>query len=203
MIPPRDATDEYMQAGDRTMDIRFDIDLGELVQGHHVVGRGIELGQTIKVSRLMRDMREELAELARRASENPGAGISGINVSHRTFTPKPGDLDTVEIHQSEPQFHHEYVPGIEPAEDEADPFFWYWTLRVSDDLGTVYRDDNGGARGPSTGGLATHGSRDLGGHIPETAKRLEIGFEPPAGWVPPEPWRRQLVIDLSTRSLAK
>ena len=47
-IPPREATARYfdnMRAGglDRTLDIAFDLDLGELIPGHHVVVRGIEL----------------------------------------------------------------------------------------------------------------------------------------------------------------
>jgi hypothetical protein len=48
VIPPRDATRRYFDnmahAGiDRALDIEFDIDLGELIPGHHVVLRGLEL----------------------------------------------------------------------------------------------------------------------------------------------------------------
>jgi hypothetical protein len=47
-IPPRDATRRYFEnmrrSGlDRTLDIEFDVDLGELIPGHRVVLRGIEL----------------------------------------------------------------------------------------------------------------------------------------------------------------
>lgn len=44
-IPPRTATDAYFakQGGSRQLDIVFDIDLGELLEGHHVVARGLEL----------------------------------------------------------------------------------------------------------------------------------------------------------------
>jgi hypothetical protein len=42
-IPPRNAT----QMGSlRRIDITFDVDLGELVSGHHVVARGLEFADT-------------------------------------------------------------------------------------------------------------------------------------------------------------
>ncbi|MFC5814430.1 hypothetical protein [Nonomuraea harbinensis] len=43
-IPPRTATDAYFakMGGSRRLDIVFDIDLGELLEGHHVVARGLE-----------------------------------------------------------------------------------------------------------------------------------------------------------------
>ena len=34
---------------DRTVDIAFDVDLGELVPGHHVIARGIDRGAVIEV----------------------------------------------------------------------------------------------------------------------------------------------------------
>jgi hypothetical protein len=44
-IPPRTATDTYFakMGGARRLDIVFDIDLGELLEGHHVVARGLEM----------------------------------------------------------------------------------------------------------------------------------------------------------------
>ncbi|MFI7423158.1 hypothetical protein [Nonomuraea sp. NPDC049684] len=47
-IPPRTATDAYFaeRNGSRRLDIVFDIDLGELLEGHHVVARGLELSET-------------------------------------------------------------------------------------------------------------------------------------------------------------
>ncbi|MEU1392249.1 MULTISPECIES: hypothetical protein [unclassified Nonomuraea] len=43
-IPPRTATDAYFteRGGSRRLDLLFDIDLGELLAGHHVVARGLE-----------------------------------------------------------------------------------------------------------------------------------------------------------------
>jgi hypothetical protein len=40
-LPPRTATDVYLAEIGETLDIEFDVDLGELVQGHRVVARGI------------------------------------------------------------------------------------------------------------------------------------------------------------------
>ncbi|GAA2205068.1 hypothetical protein GCM10009850_006910 [Nonomuraea monospora] len=44
-IPPRTATDDYLaRMGEkRRLDLAFDIDLGELAEGHRVVARGLEL----------------------------------------------------------------------------------------------------------------------------------------------------------------
>jgi hypothetical protein len=39
---PRTATSDYLSANQRQLDIVFDLDLGELMPGHHVVARGIE-----------------------------------------------------------------------------------------------------------------------------------------------------------------
>lgn len=48
-IPPRTAVDAYFahlraMGVQRHLDVTFDVDLGELVEGHHVVVRGIERG---------------------------------------------------------------------------------------------------------------------------------------------------------------
>ncbi len=149
MLPSRDATDGYLARSGRRIDIACDVDLGELVKGHHVVVRGIE---------------------------------------------HAGEVDG---RLREPQLHYEFVPGIEAHEDDADHFFWYWMLSVSDDVGTRYRDDNSGVRAPSVGGAATHGTRDLGEPIPATASRLVIRFAPPSRFDPPGPYRSTLVFDLS------
>jgi hypothetical protein len=148
VLPGRDATDRYLARSGRRIDIACDVDLGELVRGHHVVVRGIE---------------------------------------------HAGDVDG---RAREPQLHYEFVPGIEAHEVEADRFFWYWMLAVSDDVGTRYRDDNSGVRAPSEGGAATHGARDLGPPIPAAASRLVFRFRPPSRFEPPGPYRSELVFDL-------
>src|SRR5262249_55212939 len=40
-LPPRTATDAYLAEIGERLDIAFDVDLGELVEGHRVVGRGV------------------------------------------------------------------------------------------------------------------------------------------------------------------
>ncbi len=45
-LPPRDATDRFLARlgrWGRRIDIPFDVDLGELVNGHRVIARGLEL----------------------------------------------------------------------------------------------------------------------------------------------------------------
>lgn len=143
-IPPRTATDAYLakMRGSRRLDLVFDIDLGELLDGHHVVARGLEL------------------------SEGGGA------------------------------LHYEFVPGVSgDEEDDKGPFFWYWMLSTEDDLGTPYEDDNTGAFDPE-GVAAAHGSRDLGGPVPPSARRLSVTFTPATGWTPAGPWCRRLDITL-------
>ncbi|MFI6742876.1 hypothetical protein ACIBI9_59145 [Nonomuraea sp. NPDC050451] len=143
-IPPRTATDAYFakMGGLRRPDVVFDIDLGELVEGHHVVARGLEI-----------------------------SGADGV-------------------------LHYEFVPGVRQHELETKgPFFWYWMLSAEDDLGTPYRDDNGGAFDPE-GEAAAHGTRDLGGPVPRSARRLRLNFRPAEGWEPTRSWCGQLDIAL-------
>jgi hypothetical protein len=50
-LPPRTATDEYFarmaaHGVRRELDVVFDVDLGELVEGHHVIARGLERAAT-------------------------------------------------------------------------------------------------------------------------------------------------------------
>jgi len=154
VLPGRDATERYLARSERQIDIACDVDLGELVKGHHVVVRGIELGGPVD--------------------------RSGV----------------VDGPEREPQLHYEFVPGLEDHEKDADRFFWYWMLAVSDDVGTRYRDDNSGVLAPSVGGAATHGTRDLGPPIPATASRLVIRFQPASRFEPPGHYRSELVFDL-------
>jgi hypothetical protein len=43
-IPPRTVTDAYLTMVGETLDVVFDADLGEVIDGHHVVVRGICFG---------------------------------------------------------------------------------------------------------------------------------------------------------------
>jgi hypothetical protein len=45
-IPPRTATDVYLARAAVRLDVVFDVDLGELVDGHRVIARGIEMASS-------------------------------------------------------------------------------------------------------------------------------------------------------------
>jgi hypothetical protein len=90
-------TAQYLSEMSRHLDVVLDVDLGELIEGHRVVARGIEFGVA-------------------------------------------GD-----------ELHYEFVP---------------------------------------------HGTRDIGGFIPRNAASLVLRFESPGDWTPPEPWTRELTVDL-------
>jgi hypothetical protein len=191
VVLPRDATDAHLERKGIRLDIVFDVDLGELVRGHHVIVRGIDRGHEVPVPRWIQERTERL-----------GQGVDQIvdeaAPSHGFSRRSDRDMEIVGTRLTEAELHYEFVPGLEAHETVEDPFFWYWMLDVSDDVGTFYQDSNGGTRGPSLGGPATHATRDLGGVIPESAVRLLLRFIPPSGWDPPEPWRRELSVDLET-----
>jgi len=168
------------------LDIVFDIDLGELMQGHHVVARGIMLARPVRVPRI--DAAQAGTQAASSAEPDHSGGIS-IQPA-RAAHPGAGDLV-----YSEPALHYEFVPGLS-GDHRPGAFGWYWTLSASDDVGTVYGDNNLGAFDGRSAGAATHGYCDIGGQIPPHARQLTIRFQPADGWTPPGPWRREIVIDL-------
>jgi len=88
--------------------------------------------------------------------------------------------------------HYEFVPGGVDNVMRA-----YWLLRAEDDVGTTYSDYNGGAFSPASG-EAAHGTRDIGGAVPEAATCVRLHFTPAQGWTPDEPWCRALAINLRT-----
>jgi hypothetical protein len=198
---PRDATERYLEQAGRALDIVFDVDLGELVKGHHVIVRGVDLGHDISITRSQQEFRqraEQGAELILdRGEENRLGGFQ----SFVRINPSPEDREIVETVRSEPELHYEFIPGLEPDESPNDHFFWYWMLTTSDDVGTEYQDHNNGTLARHEGGVATHGTRDLGGRIPDSATRLSFTFEPPSGWTPTNPIRQGLAIDLVTLRL--
>jgi hypothetical protein len=133
----------------RSLDFSFDVDLGELMPGHHVVLRGIERGRLWP-----------------------------------TTEKRPIPVDEVD------HVHFEHVPGLTKTSSTPD-----WGFQASDDVGTQYTQDEGGAFDGHSGGISTHGFRDLG-RIPPEASLLTLKIHPANEWEPPEPWCRELVIDL-------
>jgi hypothetical protein len=195
VVLPRDATDKHLEEVGGRLEIVFDVDLGQLVKGHHVIARGIDLGHEVSITRWQQERNQRLDAGVEWPPE--AEGQSGIVRSQITLTAR--DREVVETVLSEPELHYEFVPGLEEAEEADDHFYWYWVLEVSDDVGTDYQDHNNGCLGRSEGGPATHGTRDLGGRIPESATRLTLSFTPPWSWTPIEPIRQKLLIDLATK----
>lgn len=190
ILPPRDATDAFMTAAGLTMNVAFDVDLGQIVRGHHVVARGIDLGHSVPVRRYEKEADNWALDAV------PATG--GPTLRSRRLSPE--DMEVVGTRQTEPELHYEFVPGLQRDEVDADPFFWYWTLRVRDDLGTTYRRDDTGAYGTS-GGAASHATRDLGGSVPDGASWLFLRFSPPPDWEPPDGYLNELVVELVERRL--
>ena len=165
-VPDRSVTDHYVGASGRVLDYSFDVDLGELIPGHHVIARGI--GPAPKVV-LPDDV------------ELPQDAIDNVEQDNQTLRD---------------QVHFEHVPGL--TRDSVTP---HWSFTVSDDVGTEYSGVDEGAYDGQSGGAATHAVRELGGKVPRQATRLTLHLIPGydkegSQWHPPEPWGRELVIDL-------
>jgi hypothetical protein len=189
-IPPRTVTDSYLAGMGLQLGIAFDVDLGELTQGHHIVARGIMPGRAVRTPR--HDPGQLRALMSR--GDDPG---NGGGFFKRGEAPQP---DSWEERFTEAELHYEIVPGLSAAEARPGGFAWDGTLSASDDAGTGY---NGGTSGSRSGQAAAHGTRDPGGQIPPEASRLTLTFQPAPGWVPPGPWRRQIDIDLHAHRLAR
>jgi hypothetical protein len=171
-IPDRTVTDRYMSDSGRTLDYSFDVDLGELIPGHRVVARGIGQAPMVPSS--------DHADL-------PQHVIDQVKLENQT----PRD-----------QVHFEHVPGLTRQSPTPD-----WSFTVSDDVDTKYSGVDEGAYDGHSGGVATHAYRELGGKIPPSATTLTLHFVPGYNkamveWHPPEPWTRELVIDLRSAGTA-
>jgi hypothetical protein len=114
-----------------------------------------------------------------------------VKVGDRIARIALGEVGKVHV-DVEDELHYEFVPGVTPLGP-----FSLWGMTTSDNLGTEYNRNDTGVFGTS-GGRATHGTRDLGGRIPADASWVLLRFRPGSGWKPPEPWRRELKIDLAS-----
>jgi hypothetical protein len=189
MPVPRGATGGFHE-GKGDLVITFEVDLGELAKGHHVIARGIDLGHDVPVTRWQQEGRQRFEE-----SDFESGGFQ----SFVSFSLEGNEI--VDRIRSEAALEYEFIPGVEEDESSSDYFFWYWILAVSDDVGTEYQDHNNGCLARFEGGAATRGTRDLGGTIPESASRLTISFAPPSSWTPTQPIRQELVIDLQAKQV--
>jgi len=185
--PPRSPATEHLITSLNGLDIAFDVDLGEIMAGHHVIARGVEREKSIET--LSQRWIEESRQRAMVASDSKKGGLPGF-VYYDSTPPGPQDREIVDV---EDQLHFDHVPGLtrdSPTPDWNIPQRMTWARFTT----TTKRAYDG-----HSGGLSTHGVRDLGGRIPREATRLTITIEPAYEWVPPEPWRRKLVIDLRRR----
>ena len=129
----------------------------------------------------------------------------GIGQVPKVHIPDDGDLpqdiiDLLEKDNRTPrdQVHFEHVPGL--THESAIPG---WSFTVSDDVGTEYSGVDAGAYDRHSGGATSHAVRELGGNVPRQATRLTLHLVPGhdmagGAWHPPEPWIRELVIDLQS-----
>jgi hypothetical protein len=193
-LPARTATDDYLARMGERLDVVFDVDLGELAKGHHIVARGLALGRSVPAPRFDRD------ELRRRISGSSDPANGG-----GFFGRKAGQGPDAEEHvHTEAELHYEFVPALNNGRSgRFDPTPVFWMVYASDDVGTAYNDYNTGAYDGSSTGPSSHGNRDIGGQVPPEATRLTLTFKPAFDWKPPEPWRRELVIDLVNRRLVE
>ena len=105
-IPPRTATDSYLAGMGLQLDIAFDVDLGELAKGHHIVARGIMSGRAVRMPRYDPG---QIRALMRRG-DDPG---NGGGFFKRGEGPQP---DSWEERFTEAELHYEIVPGLSAAE---------------------------------------------------------------------------------------
>ena len=73
-IPRRTVTDAYLARRGAQLDIAFDLDLGELTRGHHIVARGIMLGRPVRVPK--RDPAQLRALMDAADDPNNGGGFT-------------------------------------------------------------------------------------------------------------------------------
>jgi hypothetical protein len=92
--------DRYLQKMGKSLDIVFDIDLGELVDGHHVVLRGIELGRTVGIERWEADRDAKV----RKAQQS---AVGGAMFRSEVRALSEGDHEVVGTRRTEPELHYE------------------------------------------------------------------------------------------------
>ena len=101
--------------------------------------------------------------------------------------------------ETDAALHFDVVPGLQIEEERTKGFqFQIWELGAEDDVCTPYYRSGFNGSCEDDGSPVSRGYLWLGAQIPENATRLTLRFQPAEGWEPPEPWLRQIVIDLRT-----
>ena len=100
------------------LDIAFDVDLGELTRGHHIVARGLMFGRPVRMPK--RDPARLRALMDAADDPNNGGGFI-----RRDRNAEPAAW---EERLTGAELHYEIVPGLSEAEARLGGFDWNWTL---------------------------------------------------------------------------
>jgi hypothetical protein len=155
----------------RPMMLVFDVDCGELVPGHHFIGRG--LGGPFRTSTRDRWNGDDPPDARSMAKFEEAGG-------YPTFT-----------------LEYELVPGVSAAEAEGN--FFRFLVGVSYDAGVElpWYPNDGGAIAPFEGGGATHGFRGDWPLPPDaTVLTFSLAGVDAAGFADPDDPAGHLVVDL-------
>jgi hypothetical protein len=157
-LPPRDDGERAMATPGGRIDIPFDVDLGELINGHHIVARGIERGALARRRWLERDSAGELKKM------------------------------NAPVIETEAALHFDVFPGLEEDEELSKGFQYdLWELGAEDNVGTRYRSGNGCCenRGPavSQGYLFLGAQIPESATLLTLRFQPAEGWEPPEPWL--------------------
>jgi hypothetical protein len=163
-LPPRGAVFRS-----RAMMLAFDVDCGELIEGHHFGARG--LGGPFRMP-ILDGMVDDHAEYERLLREFGDVGYPAFTLEY------------------------ELVPGVTAAEDEGDPFRFLAGVDYHADVELPWHPNDGGVLAPFEGGDATHGARGDWPLPPDaTALTFQITGVGPNG-LPDRSLAGNLVVDL-------
>lgn len=164
-LPPRNPA-----IRDRPMIVSFDLDCGELVPGHHFVGRGVSGPYRMPIPGQWDDDDPERERL--RAFEDAGG--------YPAFT-----------------LEYELVPGVSAAEAGGDFFRFMVGVDYAADVTLPWYPNDGGVIAPFEGGVATHGARGDWPMPPDaTVLTFTLTGVGPNGLPDPDP-AGNLVVDLA------
>lgn len=202
-VPPPGAEVQH-----RSISIRFDVDCGELVPGHHFIARGVSFEEMVSPEAMMNIKRPYNPESVER--EPNRSYIHTVVVPEGGF-PDGDASDDAKRWRSwrrlEAQIavapkvrgvclHYELAPGIPASADADDHFEWFRYLvgvEFHSDIPLPTDDDDGGVMEPATGGPTTYGKRGPW-PLADGARVLTFGLlEPDTG---SEEVEGRLVVDI-------
>jgi hypothetical protein len=170
LIPPAGA-----EVQRRDISIRFDVDCGELVPGHHFIARGVSLEEMVSPEEMAKIEWPYVPEPVERGPDQSYFYSRTYRVPEGGF-PDDDESDDAKSWRSwrrhEAQIaaapkirgvslHYEIAPGI-PAADSGDDDGWARYLvgvEFHSDVPLPTDDDDGGSIEPPAGGPTTYGQR--------------------------------------------